>query len=443
MHATKPVIGRFRRGFVWAQRYEALAFLLPVLVFTPSLLQYLGIASSLALGTCLAALPLILAFAGRQHLPSRLTWNEGATLWVRVTLLLTVMFLHLLTAALIQPVDFARACLSVIPLLLVLAAGYGLGHLLVTTRSADVERAVNIAFVLLCATGLSAISGFTPMRSEAYFKPVFPYTEPSHFALVFVPLLMFVCVQRRGLERLVVLMGGLGFAWLLESLTLMAGWILVATVCLSKKTLLLLFAAIVPLAAQLDLTYYLDRLNFGGDGQNLSTLVYVQGWQLLSESLQQTTGFGLGFQQMGVYGTNVASADAIYSLIGDNANLLDGGFLLAKIGGEFGVFGFLIVLLYFRIALSSARALRRQSLSGSYSPAINLARCVVVSFMLELLVRGAGYFSGTTILLVAGLTILSKGAAVRPAIARVYAHTGWNTLTITNTAQRSPSGPKR
>jgi hypothetical protein len=61
-------------------------------------------------------------------------------------------------------------------------------------------------------------------------------------------------------------------------------------------------------------------------------------------------------------------------------------------------------------------------LSGGYAPAVDFARCVIVSFVLELVIRGTGYFSGTTILLVAGLTTLSIGAAVRPVSAMVYTH---------------------
>ena len=407
-----------RVDYFWPQRYGILALLIPALLLIPSLLQYLRMASSLALGACLAAALLILAFAGRQLVLPCPVWNKRATVGVWVTVLLSVITVHLLIAGLMRPVNFGRACFSAIPLLLVLTAGYGLGFLLATTRDFDVERSANVAFGLLCVVGLLTIAGVVPIRFDAYFKPVFPYTEPSHFALVFLPFLMLGCVRRRGFARLALLLLGLGIAWMLESLTLVAGWLMISTICLPTRTLLVLLAAVVPLAAQLDLTYYIDRLNFGGEGQNLSTLVYLQGWQLLSESLQVTAGFGLGFQQLGVYGTNVASADAIYSLIGDNANLLDGGFLLAKIVSEFGVLGMLVVLLYLWHAARAVRGLRRQSLSTrAKAPAIDLARCVIVCFALELFVRGAGYFSGTMILLVAALTTLSMRTAIHPATA--------------------------
>ena len=381
---------------------------LPVLLFLPSLLQYFGLASSLTLGASVAAL-VVLAKQATQHLQQPV--NRQVTqlsIGTLILLLCAAILLHLLLAAAVRPVDLTRSGLSFIPLTLILVAGYRLAQLMLSARDQAVERAVYASFWLLCAVGLAAIGGLVPPISGTYFKPVFPYTEPSHFALAFLPLLMFGSVSSRGVARLVMLAIGLAMGWALESLTLMAGWLLVALVCLRKTTAFTLLGLVALGAAQLDISYFLTRLDFGSDDPNLSTLVYVQGWQLMAESLRLSSGWGLGFQQLGVHGSSVDASDLIFAVLGENLNLLDGGFTMSKIVSEFGIFGILLLLVYLQFAWRAARGLRHASRTTQpHRPAVLLAHCAVLSFGVELLVRGAGYFSGTTLLLVAGLTVLA------------------------------------
>jgi hypothetical protein len=387
----------------------SIGLLLPVVLCVPSLLLYLGLASSMALGACVAALVVLGLHLAVRHATPDARWATRLSIAAIIVLLVATIVLHLLVAAVLRPVDPTRAGLSLIPLALMLTAGYGLGQLLCSARARAVDAAVYSSLWLLSALSLAAVAGLVPPLSDSFFKPVFPYTEPSHFALAFVPLLMYGSVRLRGRARLGLLAIGLAIGWALESLTLMAGWLLIATVCLRKTASLALLGLVALAATQLDTSYYLDRLDFGGEDQNLSTLVYVQGWQLMVESLRLSSGWGLGFQQLGVRGTGVDASDLIYAVLGENSNLLDGGFALSKIVSEFGAFGPLLILAYLSIAWRAAKGLRLTSQGAQlpHQPAVVLARCVVVSFGIELLVRGAGYFSGSTLLLVAALTILS------------------------------------
>ena len=61
--------------------------------------------------------------------------------------------------------------------------------------------------------------------------------------------------------------------------------------------------------------------------------------------------------------------------------------------------GIALVIAYLVVAGAAALALRR----GGASPAITFARCVLVSYSLELFFRGVGYFSGTGLLMIAAL----------------------------------------
>ncbi len=330
------------------------------------------------------------------------------SLSVLILLTLAGILVHLAVADFIQPVDLARAIQSLVPLSLVLLAGYGMACLFATARDADVERAVYLCFGLMCGVGLLAALGYAPPNSSNYFKPVFPFTEPSHFALVSLSLLMYSCVSLSGSAKFAVLVGGFATAWTLENLTFMAGFFLVALICLRSIVIIFLLTVLALLATQIDISYYLDRLDISIDSTNLSALVYLQGLQLIFESLRLTMGWGLGFQQLGVHGTNVLAADSINSILGNDSNLLDGGFAFAKITSEFGALSILPIMLYVQIFFRAARHLRYKSIGKSKEvPALTLAQCVVVCFSIEIFVRGSGYFSGSTILLASSIAILS------------------------------------
>lgn len=387
---------------------SSLGLLLSLVLFVPSLTLYLGLASSMALGASVMAIIVIVIFVAPKAAHPYAIGAGRISIGVLILLILFVLSLHLMIATFIHPVDLVRATQSLVPLGLIMLAGYGMGRLLLAVRDATVEWAVYLCFAFMCGFGVLAASGYVLPISVIYFKPVFPYTEPSHFALAFLPLLLFGCVNLTGSARLTLLVSGLLMGWALESLTLLAGWLLIALICLRSNVIIFLLLFLALLGTQLETSYYLDRLNFSLDTENLSALVYLQGWQFITESITLSKGWGLGFQQLGVQGSNVIAADIIYSVLGNYSNLLDGGFTFAKITSEFGVFSLPLIILYTVLVLRAARHLRAKSLRASKRvPAITLAQCFVVCYTIELFVRGTGYFSGTTILLVASITTLS------------------------------------
>lgn len=406
MHeAVKDVIGSAPKRSLTG---ISLGLLLSLVLVVPSLTLYLGLASSMALGASAMAIIVIFVYAARSAVRPYAIRVGRISIGVLILLILIVISVHLVIATFIRPVDLARAIQSLVPLALLLLAGYGMGCLFVTAPDAAVERAVYLCFGLMCGVGLLAAGGYVPPISANYFKPVFPFTEPSHFALALLPLLMFGCVSLSGSAKVAMLVSGLAIAWALESLTFMAGLLLIMLICLRSISITFLLTALTLLATQLDISYYLDRLNFDTDTNNLSTLVYLQGWQLISESLRLSTGWGLGFQQLGIQGSSVIAAESINSILGNDSNLLDGGFTFAKITSEFGALSLVIIMLYLPLALRAARHLRCKSLgAGREAPALTLAQCVVVCFTIELFVRGSGYFSGSTLWLAASVATLS------------------------------------
>jgi hypothetical protein len=397
-----------------------LAALLLLLIFLPTLVFYAGVTSSLALGATAAALIIIIMVAAFPVvLQGPLLRASGA-----VVVVLLVITLHLLIAGLLRPVDIPHAFASFAPLLVMVLGGVSLAVAMASVTATEADAAIRTGFWALVVVALLPVIGLDFARVYAgpgyYAKPVFPFTEPSHLALILMPFLLYVCVTAPLRRRLLLLGLGLALVIVLESLVLAAGWLLVALICMRGVVLPLVVVAILAVVlTQLDLTYYVERLDFSGDSQNLSTLVYLQGWELVAEALRDTQLWGQGFQQLGLRGTDSPISAVIYALIGNDSNLRDGGFLGAKIVGELGLLGIALVAALLVAIVRSALALRRVARHPvGHDPALLFAHAVYVGWFVDLALRSTGYFTATSLLMIMA-TQLRLGA--RPMVAATRA----------------------
>lgn len=376
----------------------------------PPGLFYFGLSSSQTPGFMLVALLLLnRRFAGT---PRHMRLNPAARIKLGgfAAVVLPVVTLHFIVAATLQPVDVIRAAASLLPLTFLLVAGAALARTLVRVPGPALQQGLVRCFLVMCGLALLGATGLSvPTLLEEWRRPVFPFSEPSMFALAFIPLLLFVGVSARGLTRAGYLLLGLACTLLIQNLTLAVGFLLVAALTLRIPVLVGLAAIATVGGAQLDLGYYTDRLDFSGEVSNLSNLVYVQGWQMIEEAWHRSGGVGLGFQQLGVHGTDVPAAQVLRLLRdGEDMNLLDGGFVFAKLGSDFGLLGALLALAYLGLAARSLLALRAAARKpGSVAPVLILMHCTILGFSIELFVRGAGYFTGAALLLVAALNVLA------------------------------------
>lgn len=186
-----------------------------------------------------------------------------------------------------------------------------------------------------------------------------------------------------------------------------------ALIC--RRLLVVLLAAVLVVAGGLtvNMKYFAHRADISSNSSNLSALVYVEGWEMLAQSLEHTDGWGVGFQQLGVRGSNVPAAQAIRRITGgEDLNLEDGGFVFAKLGAEMGGLGVLLTVAYVLLSFKCVRALR--SRSRLIPPHKMLAQAIVVAYGVDMFVRGAGYFCESTLLFVAGiLTLAPVGGVLR------------------------------
>jgi hypothetical protein len=137
-------------------------------------------------------------------------------------------------------------------------------------------------------------------------------------------------------------------------------------------------------------------------------LVYRQGWELLHQGIVFSRGWGIGFQQLGFAPLNVPTSDWIYRILGDDANLRDGSFLVAKLVSELGFIGIGIAIWFTVEAVRAGWRLRSIVLgsAGEYSASVKFCLSMICAFSVEMFVRGIGYFSGTVVLFIASVLAL-------------------------------------
>lgn len=269
----------------------------------------------------------------------------------------------------------------------------------------------NVAVFFLVVAVMSAIGIQPPEAGLAGLdKPTFPFTEPSHFALAFTPIFLAACSRTGGRKRLIWLVLGLIAGAILQNLTVLVGVILVILITAPLWQLLGVVVVVIAAATQLDISYYLSRLDFSTHTQNLSTLVYLQGFDFITGAIRMTYGWGVGFQQLGVSPLHSSASMVIYALNGGiPLNIQDGGFVGAKAVSELGIFGGVAIVALSGLAIRSALVLRRASFGKlQISSHQRLCLSIVVGYMVDIYVRGVGYFSASSFMLGVAVFVLAS-----------------------------------
>jgi hypothetical protein len=381
------------------------------IVILPMIPYYTGIASSAAAGTGMAGALLI--FSSVEYLVQQDFSNASsqiphrATPTVLVLVIVALVAAHAAVAWTFQPFDGQHFVASLVPLILMILAGCCFAQMLKDASDSQVDRAIRWCFLFFCISALGSVLGFAPPSPRQTLKPVFPFNEPSHFGIIFTPFLIFCCIRARGFSRYAIWLIGMMIAASLQNLTLIASCAVAALAFVRGAAVIPVVVSALAVGMFVDLSYYLSRLDLSSDNSNLSVLAYIQGWQLIAESLTRSGGWGLGFQQLGLHGTDVPAAQAIFEQIGDTENLLDGAFNFAKVVSEFGVFGMLLTLAFVRLWWRSIRGLRRIANGAACASPQLFAMCVIAGYFVELFVRGAGYFTGSGMLLAGAVWMLT------------------------------------
>jgi len=384
----------------------ALTVSLAALLFIPSAVRFALDTSSLAAGL-LGACGLVIAIgvAGLYKFKAGRPWT--ATL---ITILAVTMGIiaHSAVASLWFPVDVERNFGSLAILLIVIVTSFLMYCIVNQLSENGTVVSINIIATIFVVIAVLSYAQIQPVQSE-FSKPIFPFSEPSHYALSFAPFLIFICVRSGIRVRIALLLLFFIIAYLLESLSLVVAVGLAAVCSLSGSLLVIGLSTVILVLSQLDVSYFTDRLDFSEHSGNLSTLVYLQGVELINAGLTASSGWGIGFQQLGVTPLNVPTTELIYRILRDEANLRDGGFLAAKLIAEMGLIGAILAGTFATLAIRAGLQLRWISKDPKQTnPKQTLALSIVLAFAIDMFVRGVGYFSGTTVLVLAALLLCAE-----------------------------------
>ncbi|GAB1233139.1 hypothetical protein UT4_16050 [Ferrigenium sp. UT4] len=271
-------------------------------------------------------------------------------------------------------------------------------------------------------------------RSEGKFSGLF--AEPSHVAFSLFPSIAILLVaeskpmRRKGILALVSL---LLFSRSSTLIALIVVWVSYRMFAQGKFRQVLLavpaMALIVALGAMVDYDRFvgptLERVAGvvgASETQNMSSLVYLQGWQDAWNNLLRTEGLGLGFNMMGCTPLpDVQARDILSSVMHIELNSEDGSHLFGKIVSEAGIFGilFFIVIIWWWIRIE--KKFRKYGLNKT-TAAISIQMALIFTFIAPAFIRSPGYFSGGFLLMIVAVSASAKWR--RECIARDVANRG-------------------
>lgn len=254
---------------------------------------------------------------------------------------------------------------------------------------------ISLIYFLFLALGFLALLIKFPYGGYSFrHGSVFPFAEYSHFAIAFcffALLYQFACKNNKGIIHcLPTFILGVTFPNLT---TIIVGVLQLFMIRTKYKLLIFILSAFIifPIVYFFMQDYVLSRLVFSEENRNLSNLVYLQGAETALNSLLSTYGLGLGFQNIGAQEPGYFTELIRTVTNGEDLNRLDGGFLAAKIISEFGLLGVLfcivVVVNFFRVC----RIVWFYDYPNRFLFLLYAASSGQI--MVELFVRGYGYFS--------------------------------------------------
>jgi len=279
-------------------------------------------------------------------------------------------------------------------------------HYYFSRQASSVSRELKWTYLIFVVIGVIGV--VSPIRVGPFLglnQPIFPFSEPSHFTLAYAQIASLALVFMRQKGRLLVVSTSFFLALGLPNVTMLAVAVLFLLIVVSVRALLFLVLASVTVTGYIlssypeSLVYFTDRL-VSGETENLSRLVYIQGWESLISANSATNGVGIGFQNLGNEPPGVAT-EIIRVLTNEiDLNRFDGGFLFSKMGGEFGFAGIIVGLFLLILAIWSGIRVRRElKLKLNVNDAITvIPLCSTYIFVVEMMIRGVGYFSPTLML---------------------------------------------
>lgn len=260
-------------------------------------------------------------------------------------------------------------------------------------------------------------------RSSGRFSGLFG--EPSVAAGSMFPCIAVMLVAESKTVRrwgMVFLLGLLLFSRSSSLIAFIMAWVLYRLLIHGKLKQTALFALgigiLIAIGSALNYGRFIEPtvnkaigITQSSEADNLSSLVYVQGWEDASENFVRTHGLGLGFNMMGCHPLPDVPARRVIALLGADSDFAlnddDGSTLAAKIVSEAGAFGiiFYLVVIWWWVRLET-KIRRNSNDAGRFAAGMQAA--LIFCFVASSFIRSIGYFSSSFMLLVIAMSGASK-----------------------------------
>jgi len=387
-------------------KYFSPGIVLLVIAALPSFLMNIGQASSMALGLSFVLAIIFCLYIFRNHRRRRLNAIQ------LISLIMTIVFIvSAISFSQNDRFDFDRFYQTFAFLFAFLLGAYCLTRFVQELTEPEIDFAVKIVFYILMSCMFFTILGFGGLFTPSGFsgKPVLLFIEPSHLAIVFLPYTLYLTVIAKGKKKAHLILVVFLTSLLIQNATLLLGCILVAGIALSMRAFLLCSCLGLLSSYFIGIDYFLERIDFT-KLNNVSTLAYVSGWERAYLSFLETSGIGVGFQQFGIIGSKGETMKILNDLGGNDLCLLDGASVAPKVIGEFGILGAILIIVYIFYCAKQARYLCKISSNKLMIMSRHdiFFRSFFVMYIVDILVRGAAYFSSSSLIFAASLIWIMK-----------------------------------
>ena len=366
-----------------------------LLCLFPSVCQTLFSSSSLATGLSFA----LILFAIFYCFSTSNFFIGYSRTYFLLLLFISLQFLVLLYQS-IFPTDPVRSLFSFCFLLLIGLVAPFVKKSLEKNRKNFFPTFINniiLIFFINSLLGLLKIDLFSIGSS----KPVGFFSEPSIFAITLAPFLAYHMISKANWYKFYWVYF---FIWslLIQSLTTLIVCFFTIIFIISLRNLALFCMLTTFILVKFD--YFISRINITSSSDNLSALVFLQGWQMAFNYFIQTNGIGVGLNNFGINYSGGEIQNKIFEQFSfEGINLLDGGSIGPKLIGEFGLVGLFLLGVFLYKAFYAFIRLRQISRSNlNVAPSIFFT-CVIFTGFIELFFRGFGYFTPTFFMLIVAL----------------------------------------
>ena len=306
---------------------------------------------------------------------------------------ITLQFI--LSRLIFADVDVSRFISSSLLIMILLFFSPVFANFMSLVDETSFDEVINSAYYFMTLIGFISLAliKFNLVNS----KSMILFTEPSHFAFVYLPFLLYKVYSSTKNKKLIHLALALVLTISIENLTLFVGICLTVILVFWKNKRIIVgivcagFVAIKLASLANFIAYFIARLQITSDITNLTTLVWLSGWERAYLALINSYGLGVGFQQMGIVGEIGKYMYSMFVILGGKyLNLFDGGSTGAKLIAELGILGIILVIIYIIFFVRITKAFAGKKI---YNNIELFFMSIYIMFSIQIFIRGIGYFS--------------------------------------------------